>query len=1492
MKTFLLPVCRSRIFIFFTLLYFLQAGIANGQIYYNFQQTFGTWSALSQTGSTILLQNKDDNLSAKASIGFTFQLDGVDYTDFQASSNGWMMLLKSGDPAITDNAANSLPINNIDNPNFTPIIAPLWDDLKQNGVNPTFFIISRTTGTAPNRVLTIQWPNMRWNKSASAGVISFQVKLYETSNQVQFIYNNEPAAVVNGSASIGISGACPGDYYSLSTTGALNGLPAPFASKIKETDTLSVEPGGSNPQTYNFIPQTPVGGASNDLCSGAYPLSYNTVGNCQSTLATVVGSTGSGEPAAPGCWADQNVTNSVWFAVAKPGGKTTLKITTDLLENSPCNTAFNTDISVYSGTCGSLTEIGCANDAGGIGQYNPENGVLELTGLPSVNTIYYIRVEGNNMTPTTGKFLICATEAVPPGASCANPQVISGLPFAQSNLSTCGFNNDYTSSDACGSLYMDGEDFVFKYTPATTQAVDIALTGTLTWTGLFVVDGCPDAAGSTCVASVTNSAGNPQTQCGGVTLTAGHTYYIIVDTWPLPDCTPFNISVTPSNAGGPPNDQPCNAIPITLFGTAVNGTNACAGNAGEPTSPSCWTTGSANTVWYSVVAPASGTLAVQANAGSMEPQIAMYGGSGVTCTNLNVINQTSCAPFATSTGCGGFGFSYNAAFSIGGLTPGNTYYISVDGSYGEQGTFTLIINDSNSNLNPIPVQDCIAAFQVCSQTLSVPNPGYLGSGNICDYPNISNSCFPYGLQELNSAWYTFTCNPGTLEFDIISNIIFSDYDFQCWDLTAAGKTLADACTGISSYPGELIDPTMVTAGPFPTPDVYRCNWATNSSPYTGYTGLRVGNTNTTDYYMGGNQTHFNAPYVITGAPHTFLLYISNWSADNGFTLDFKSSPLAIGSSPTSLTWTGQVDNDWFKSGNWGGCYIPTCNVNVNIPGGSGNMPLINAAGAECQNITIQGGATLTINAGQQLQVCGNFFNYGTLSANMTSTVLITGAAGQSLSGSATGLSGSNKFGNLTVNKTSGILDVFQNVDVGGNFTLSAGTINPNNYTVKVAGDFTNSGDFGSVSSTETVEFNGNALQTYTKNGAGYGSFYNVTMNNGGAGLQLGNANLVVKNGGTATFTNGVIKTGPYEVQIFNRAASAAGSGNAISYVQGVMRRYINNSGAYDFAVGHPTKGYQRLNLNFSNAGGIDYMKVDFATHPTIPSALGVSGECGGANYLFPGLDNGYWQADAYNSGGTQLTGVGVYDATLYNRPGSFANSSGNFWTVMKDSGSGYNISTGTCMAGTINAVTRMGMTGFSKLATAQGDIPLPVSLLTFTATPEKKFITLDWQTTSETNNVGFEVQRSGDNQRFDKIGWVESQHKNASVTSAYQFNDKNARANTRYYYRLRQLDVDGNATFSPVVDALLPAVDLGLQASIYPNPTSGDLTLDILLEEKTPTNIRVFDDLGRLVFEQSANFTEGQSRLTLPTARLTPGSYRLLVQAGERLFTKSFVKSK
>jgi len=144
---------------------------------------------------------------------------------------------------------------------------------------------------------------------------------------------------------------------------------------------------------------------------------------------------------------------------------------------------------------------------------------------------------------TFGPFDICAYEPDPPGApsSCASATNIASLPYSQSNT-TCCRQNTYSSSVGCGSLYQDGEDYIYKYTPSVDQDIDITLTGTSAYTGVFVTDGCPDVGA--CVASQTESGGNPML-CG-VSLTAGTTYYIMISTDPSPDCTPFSINVMES----------------------------------------------------------------------------------------------------------------------------------------------------------------------------------------------------------------------------------------------------------------------------------------------------------------------------------------------------------------------------------------------------------------------------------------------------------------------------------------------------------------------------------------------------------------------------------------------------------------------------------------------------------------------------------------------------------------------------------------------------------------------------------------------------------------------------------------------------------------------------------------------------------------------------------------------------------------------------------
>ncbi len=134
------------------------------------------------------------------------------------------------------------------------------------------------------------------------------------------------------------------------------------------------------------------------------------------------------------------------------------------------------------------------------------------------------------------------------GKQCYNAHVIITLPFFQKSLSTCGAGNHYTQF----SPYMSGEDYVFVYTPTTTKVLQITLTNTAPWCGVFVVENCPDDPNAQLVAKAESPSGNPQLK--NVVLHAYRTYYIIVDTWSQPSCTPFAIAieeVTSAKVNGP-----------------------------------------------------------------------------------------------------------------------------------------------------------------------------------------------------------------------------------------------------------------------------------------------------------------------------------------------------------------------------------------------------------------------------------------------------------------------------------------------------------------------------------------------------------------------------------------------------------------------------------------------------------------------------------------------------------------------------------------------------------------------------------------------------------------------------------------------------------------------------------------------------------------------------------------------------------------------------
>lgn len=187
--------------------------------------------------TNILSASTDDALSAATNIGFNFVFGCTTYTQFKASSNGWLTF-------NTSYTGNDFT-NNLASGANKPMVGPLWDDLMTSASGNVNY---QLTGSAPNRVLTVEWKQMQWTYSAAGDVISFQVKLYETTNVIDFVYKQGATAVTSGSASIGIApSSTAGDYFSLNGTGA-----TPTANYGSETSTLSAKP--ADGEVYRWTP--------------------------------------------------------------------------------------------------------------------------------------------------------------------------------------------------------------------------------------------------------------------------------------------------------------------------------------------------------------------------------------------------------------------------------------------------------------------------------------------------------------------------------------------------------------------------------------------------------------------------------------------------------------------------------------------------------------------------------------------------------------------------------------------------------------------------------------------------------------------------------------------------------------------------------------------------------------------------------------------------------------------------------------------------------------------------------------------------------------------------------------------------------------------------------------------------------------------------------------------------------------------------------------
>lgn len=189
---------------------------------------------------------------------------------------------------------------------------------------------------------------------------------------------------------------------------------------------------------------------------------------------------------------------------------------------------------------------------------------------------------------------------------------------------------------------------------------------------------------------------------------------------------------------------------------------------------------------------------------------------------------------------------------------------------------------------------------------------------------------------------------------------------------------------------------------------------------------------------------------------------------------------------------------------------------------------------------------------------------------------------------------------------------------------------------------------------------------------------------------------------------------------------------------------------------------------------------------------------------------------------------------------------------------------------------------------------VPVELRSFSVAHAAAGILLSWQTESETNNFGFEIERAvasvpGDHD-WKMIGFVHG-HGTASITHSYRYIDALAidPAST-VSYRLRQIDLDGSAQYSPTVSLVLADAPSVPTLLLAPQPARDFIRVRLrFTETESVRSLRVYSALGSLVDEIPI---ESPAEVTVPLQRYSSGVYFMQLKTSKRTITARFLVEK
>ncbi|MEP7237196.1 MAG: LamG-like jellyroll fold domain-containing protein, partial [Ferruginibacter sp.] len=1157
---------------------------------YSFAASAGTFTALSApTNPTLSGGNVDDGNFNALPIGFDFWYMGARYTTVSASTNGWLTLGST----ITDDLTNNLSAGGT-----RPMIAPLWDDLDvQVATNVSY----KVTGSVNTRVFTLQYLNAQWRYNAIGNTISFQVKLYESTGKIEFIYRPETGALATPTASIGITATATGsgNFLSLNGTGT-----APTASSTTETTTLSTKP--ATGQTYAFTPPIPVAPVNLSFTSVLYnsvtlnwdDFSSNETGfviyrstdgvNYTFITQTAANATSSVQTSLTAntiyYWKVQAVTEG-GLSTAIYGSKQTPCASPPAAPTvtSPVNYCQNTNAVALTATGTNLLWGGAAGAVGG---------------TATLTSVVYIDGSFNNrkinFTTTAANVTFNSVDFYIPSYQAVTGMVLSIYNSAGTVIATSSTNTTLSPGAAGAKI-----NNVFNYTITTAGDYSIGVsagsgnigsdnpafpitesTGSINITGVASV-------GYRCFNNIQFTNTGIATAPVPATNTVGSNNYYVTQT--VGGCTSAPATITVNVSASPSISQ----IPVTNLIANYK----LEGNANDATGNNNGTLQNAP----STTADRYGNAA-KAYTFNGSSQYISTANQYVNPTNFSISSW-----FKTSSTTGG------KLIGFGNVQVGQSsqydrhIYMSNSGQI-YFGVYPSAVKTINSTL---AYND--NTWHLATATLSSVNGMvlYIDGQQVAADPSTTTAENYTGYWKIgfdnNNGW---TSQPNSFYF----NGTLDDVLIYQRALTAA-----EALTLFTSPDG-----------------------AGNNGPVCLGSAISLSAT-----------TASGATYAWTG-PNSFTSALQNpsftYAATNAgvYTLvasigSCTSTAYTIVNSSTNAgQWTGNATNNWANPGNWCSGVVPTGATNVIISSSAVRMPSITSS-VICNSITINTGATLTISSTGTLNVAGTLTNNGTIVNSGTTN--FNGTTGQQT------FSGVNSFYNLTLSNTNGLL-LPNAITVANNLLLTAGILTANNFDIGVAGNWTNNASTAAFAGgTATVTFNGTAAQTI--GGTFATTFNNLIAASTGSTVSLSanssiSGNLTVS-GGTfdlATFTANRATAGG-TLTVANNATLNIGGTN------GFPTNYTTNT-----LVVASTVAYSGTNQTIANQiyGNLTLSSSTGAAVKTFPAtALSILGNF--SSILGAGTSVTYTAASNISIGGNNSIGT----STTFNGS-SYTITAGGNWT--------------------------------------------------------------------------------------------------------------------------------------------------------------------------------------------------------------------------------------